>query len=110
MPPSQPERTTSEWLELCEREGIPANPVPNIEEILANGSLHRGMIRLAEHPAIGSYRVVGPGMILDATPVSVRRPAPRRSEHTVEVLAEVGYTAEEIAALVAEGAASVQED
>ena len=104
------ERTTSEWLELCEREGIPANPVPNIEEILANESLHRGMIRLAEHPAIGSYRVVGPGMILDATPVSVRRPAPRRSEHTEEVLAEVGYTAEEIAALVADGAASVRED
>ena len=23
------ERTTSEWLELCEREGIPANPVPS---------------------------------------------------------------------------------
>ena len=68
------------------------------------------MIMLAEHPVIGNYRVVGPGMILDATPVSVRRPAPRRSEHTAEILAEVGYTAEEIAALVADGAASVRED
>lgn len=101
------ERTTGEWLELCEREGIPANPVPSLDEILADESLHRGMISVAEHPVIGSYRVVGPGMIFDETPISVRRPAPRRSEHTAEVLAEVGYTAEEISALTAAGVAGL---
>src|ERR1700722_7826234 len=103
------ERTTSEWLELCEREGIPANPVPSIDEILADESLHRGMISVADHPVIGSYRVVGPGMIFDATPLTVRSPAPLRSQHTAEVLAEVGYTAGEISAMVADGAASVPE-
>jgi crotonobetainyl-CoA:carnitine CoA-transferase CaiB-like acyl-CoA transferase len=49
-------------------------------------------------------------MIFDTTPIAVRRPAPRRSQHTAEVLAEVGYTAEDITALVANGAAALPED
>jgi crotonobetainyl-CoA:carnitine CoA-transferase CaiB-like acyl-CoA transferase len=49
-------------------------------------------------------------MIFDATPVTVRRPAPRLSEHTAEVLAEVGYTADEISALVADGVAGLPKD
>jgi formyl-CoA transferase len=102
------ERTTGEWLELCEREGIPANPIPSLDEILADESLHRGMVSLADHPVIGPYRSIGPGMILDESPLTVRRPAPLRSQHTAEVLAEVGYTAEEISAMVADGAAEVR--
>jgi crotonobetainyl-CoA:carnitine CoA-transferase CaiB-like acyl-CoA transferase len=104
------ERTTGEWLELCEREGIPANPVPSLDEILADEALHRGMISVAEHPVIGNYRVLGPGMIFDETPITVRRPAPRLSEHTAEILSEVGYTAEEISTLVADGVAGVPKD
>ena len=102
------ERTTGEWLELCEREGIPASPVPSLDEILADESLHRGMVSLADHPVIGQYRQIGPGMILDESPLTVRRPAPLRSEHTAEVLAEVGYTAGEISVMVADGAAEVR--
>jgi crotonobetainyl-CoA:carnitine CoA-transferase CaiB-like acyl-CoA transferase len=103
------QRTTGEWLKLCEREGIPANPVPSLDEILADESLHRGMISPAEHPAVGKYRVIGPGMILDATPVTVRHPAPLRSEHTAQVLSEVGYTAGEITAMAADGTAGTRE-
>ena len=49
--------------------------------------------------------MIGPGMILDAAPLRVRRPAPRRSEHTAEILAEVGYDDTAIAALIESGAA-----
>lgn len=41
---------------------------------------------------------------LSETPASVRAPAPRLGEHTAAVLAELGYAAEEIAALRGEGA------
>lgn len=99
------ERTTAEWLELCEREGIPANPVPSLDDIVDDPELHRGMLTDAEHPVVGAYRSVGPAMIMDATPLTVRRPAPLRSEHTAEVLAEVGFTADDIERLVASGAA-----
>jgi crotonobetainyl-CoA:carnitine CoA-transferase CaiB-like acyl-CoA transferase len=49
-------------------------------------------------------------MIFDQTPITVRRPAPRLSEHTAEILAEAGYSAEEISALVADGVAGVPKD
>ena len=104
------ERTTAEWLELCEREGIPANAVPDIDEILADDDLNRGTVTVEQHPVVGPYRVVGPSMILDASPLRVRRHAPMRSEHTAEVLAEVGYDVDAIAALVASGAAHVRAD
>ena len=102
------ERSTSEWLELCEREGIPAHPVPTVDAVLDDPALHRGLVTDAEHPTIGTYRSVGPGMILDDAPLRVRRPAPLRSEHTVEVLAEVGYDQRSIDALIASGAAQVR--
>lgn len=102
------ERTTDDWLEVCAAQGIPANAVPDIDEILDDPALHHDMITLAEHPTVGTYRQIRPGMILDDSPLSVRRPAPLRSEHTAEVLAEVGYSDAEIAGLVASGAASVR--
>ena len=102
------ERTTAEWLELCEREGIPANAVPDIDEILHDDGLNRGTVTIQQHPVVGPYRVVGPSMVMDGSPLSVRRHAPMRSEHTAEVLAEVGYDADAIAALVAAGAAHVR--
>ena len=102
------ERSTAEWLELCDNEGIPANPVPTLDEILVDRDLHRDLISEAQHPVVGTYRLIGPGMILDAAPLQVRRPAPLRSEHTAEVLAEVGYDEASITALVEAGAVEVR--
>lgn len=103
-------RTTAEWLELCDELEIPANAVPSIEEIVEDPELNRGTITMAEHPVVGSYRSVAPGMKLYDTPASVRRPAPLLGEHTAEVLAEVGYDAADIAKLAETGAATVRTD
>ena len=102
------ERTTQEWIELCEAEGIPANVVPTLDELLDDPALHRGAITTAEHPVTGAYRSIGPGIVFDETPMSVRLPAPLVAQHTEEVLAEVGFTEAEITALVASGAAEVR--
>jgi crotonobetainyl-CoA:carnitine CoA-transferase CaiB-like acyl-CoA transferase len=102
------ERTTDEWLALCAEHDIPANPVPTLDEILEDPALHRGVVTMAEHPVTGPYREIGPGMILTETPLRTRRPAPLRSQHTVEVLAEVGYDRAAIDALIEAGAAQVR--
>ncbi len=101
------ERRTEDWLELCYEEGIPVNPVPSLDEILEDPTLHRGMVEMAEHPVVGPYRSVRPGLILDDAPLTVRRPAPLRGEHTTEVLAEVGYAPAAIEQLAGSGAVQV---
>ena len=53
------------------------------------------------HPGAGSVRMTGFPVKLSATPCEIVRPAPRLGEHTEEVLAEIGYGPERIAALAA---------
>ena len=103
------ERTTAEWLDLCEQHGVPANIVPTLDEILDDPALHRETVTMAEHPVVGAYRSINPGMIMSETPPTVRRPAPRRAEHTAELLAEIGYDADQIAELGASGAIELRE-
>jgi crotonobetainyl-CoA:carnitine CoA-transferase CaiB-like acyl-CoA transferase len=82
-------RPTAYWTEFCERHDIPAGPVRTLDEIVEE-------LPVAHHPTAGRYRVIPSPMRLSGTPTSVRRPAPRRGEHTEEVLTEVGLSADEI--------------
>ncbi len=94
------ERTTAEWLELCARLAIPAAPVPTIDEIVEDPALHRGVLREEPHPIVGSYRHIESPMKFSSTPTSLRRPAPLVGEQTMEILAELGFSAAEIDALL----------
>ena len=85
-------RTTAEWLEYCAEHDIPAGPVRSLDELVAE-------LPVAEHPVAGPYRVINPAVRFDATPAGLHRHAPLIGEHGDEVLAEVGYSAAEIAAL-----------
>lgn len=88
-------RTTAQWLEFCAKHAIPAAPGAGIDEIIAD-------LPEAEHPA-GPYKLIPPPVRFSATPASVRRPAALPGEHTREVLAEAGFTAQEISALIESG-------
>ena len=56
-----------------------------------------------EHPVLGRTTQVGLPFELSATPASIRTAPPLLGEHSDEILAEVGYSAAEIAALRAGG-------
>jgi crotonobetainyl-CoA:carnitine CoA-transferase CaiB-like acyl-CoA transferase len=55
-------------------------------------------------PVRGQTAVVGQGFKLSRTPASVAVPPPEAGEQSEEILAEVGYDAQGIAALRAAGA------
>jgi crotonobetainyl-CoA:carnitine CoA-transferase CaiB-like acyl-CoA transferase len=100
-------RTTSEWLEICARHDIPASAVPSLDDVVNDPDAHRGVLVDATHPLVGDYRQIRPAVTMSKTPGSVRRSAPLVGENTVEILGELGYTDEDIASLVAGGAAGV---
>ena len=98
------ERTTAEWLEICQANGVPASPVPSLDEVVDDPELHMGALTEAHHPEVGPYRQIEPAARFSRSPQSVRRPAPLLAEHTREVLAEVGYDDDAVDRLVADGA------
>jgi crotonobetainyl-CoA:carnitine CoA-transferase CaiB-like acyl-CoA transferase len=92
-------RTTAEWLELADDLGIPAGPVPSLDEIISDPAEHRGVLSEHDHPVVGRYRQIAPPARFDRTPVNVRRHAPLIGADTAEVLREIGLSAEEISSL-----------
>jgi crotonobetainyl-CoA:carnitine CoA-transferase CaiB-like acyl-CoA transferase len=62
-----------------------------------------GIVVESDHPAAGRLRQARPAARFSRTPPEIRRGAPRFGEHTQEILAELGYSADEIDALRADG-------
>jgi crotonobetainyl-CoA:carnitine CoA-transferase CaiB-like acyl-CoA transferase len=97
-------RTKAEWIEAFDAAGVPVGPVNSIGEALADPqTLARGMVVDLVHPEAGATKALGCPVHFSATPTSVERPAPMLGEHTREVLAQAGYSGDEIDAFVAEG-------
>jgi crotonobetainyl-CoA:carnitine CoA-transferase CaiB-like acyl-CoA transferase len=97
--------TTAEWLARFEEAGIPAGPILDVRQMHADPqTLEREMVREVDHPKAGRVKTLGPPIKFSRTPGSVRRAAPLFGQHTREVLAEHGFTEEEIDDLAAAGA------
>ncbi|MEA2386600.1 MAG: hypothetical protein QOJ22_774 [Thermoleophilaceae bacterium] len=97
-------RTTAEWLKLLDEADIPALPLNSIEDLLEDPHLTaRDFIRTVEHPTEGTIRTVGIPVKFSGTPGSIDRLAPTLGQHSAELLAEAGYSTEEIDGLAQTG-------
>jgi crotonobetainyl-CoA:carnitine CoA-transferase CaiB-like acyl-CoA transferase len=90
------QRTTAEWMPLLRKAGIPATTVGTLDDLIDD-------LPLAEHPHAGSYRVTPRVGALAPDAADVRRHAPLHGEHGREVLAEVGYTSDQLDRLERDG-------
>jgi len=92
------------WLEVLTAADIPCGPINHVDEALSDPQvLARQMIVELEHPLCGVVKSLGCPVVLSATPVSYRRPPPLLGQHTADILAELGYSAADVARLRAEG-------
>jgi crotonobetainyl-CoA:carnitine CoA-transferase CaiB-like acyl-CoA transferase len=93
-------RPCSDWLALFDEAGIPCGPINDYPHALADPQiLSRQMVIETDHPTLGRLKALGSPIKLSRTPPDPARRAPRLGEHTDEILAEAGYSAEAIAAL-----------
>ncbi|HEV2533278.1 CaiB/BaiF CoA-transferase family protein [Phenylobacterium sp.] len=96
--------TSANWMARLEAKGVPAGPLNTIAEAWADPQVQaRGL--LAE---VAGRRFVRTPIKLHGTPVALNRGPAEVGEHTREVLAEAGFSGEEIEALIANGAAAVE--
>jgi formyl-CoA transferase len=97
-------KTKFEAMQILNKYDIPCGPILSMKEIAEEPSLRKtGTIVEVDHPQRGKYLTVGNPIKLSDSPTDVRR-SPLLGEHTDEVMAELGYSAEQIMALRTAGA------
>lgn len=95
------ERTTAEALLALEQARVPAGPVLSPQQ--AHDDPHvqaMGILNPVDYPGLPKAApVVGTPVLLSETPGRITRRPPTLGEHTDEVMTEIGYSPEDIAAL-----------
>lgn len=99
------EKPTAEWVELCVSNDIPFAEVHDLDTIVNDPTLHRGVLVNDEHPVAGPYRRISSPVRFSATPADTTvRPAPLAGGDTDEILRSLGHSDEAIADLRRTGA------
>ncbi len=99
-------KTTKDWLDIFDKEGIPNGPINTIDKVVEDIQvLSRNMIVEVQHPTAGSFKMPGIPIKLSETPGRIRTPSPTLGQHTYEILKEhLGLDNMTIEKLAEEGA------
>jgi crotonobetainyl-CoA:carnitine CoA-transferase CaiB-like acyl-CoA transferase len=88
------------WIDSLNQAGVPCGRIYSIDEMFEDPQVQSlEMVETVESPYYHPLRLVGQGVRLSRTPSEVRVRPPECGEHTEEILASFGYTAQEIADL-----------
>lgn len=93
------------WVQMLEGVGVPAGPIYNLAQAWNDPHvLARGNVVEVEHPTAGVIKLPSMPVKFSATPGQVTAAPPLLGQDTDAVLAALGYTAADIAALRADEA------
>jgi crotonobetainyl-CoA:carnitine CoA-transferase CaiB-like acyl-CoA transferase len=88
--------TTAHWVEALNAKSIPSGCVLKLDAALTSAQAqHRQVIADVEQPCIGDIKLFNLTAKFSKTPGSIETPPPLLSQHTEEILTELGYTCEE---------------
>jgi alpha-methylacyl-CoA racemase len=102
------ERTRDEWSAFASEHDCCLEPVLDLDEALDSElvSARDMVVELDQPGAAAPVRLLGVPVKLSRTPGAPAGPGPSLGEHTEEVLSALGYSADEVAALLESGAAA----
>ena len=102
------EKPAEEWLAILEAAGVPCAPVLTRSEMLRHPQVQAaGIVVQTEHAHAGLLRQARNAARFETTVPEIRYGAPQLGEHTLEILAELGYGEAKRDALVQGGVAAV---
>ncbi|MDQ7905542.1 CoA transferase [Phytohabitans sp. ZYX-F-186] len=100
--------STETWLTVLRGHGITCAEVLDIRQVLESTTLaSRDLVYEAKGGDRDAFRMLASPIILDGTRLGTGSVAPRLGEHTAEVLAELGYSADQVRALTDAGTVKV---
>ena len=94
------EKTTREWIEILEAQGLPCGPINTMDQVVGDPQVEaRGMLVELEHPVAGKHVVTAPPYKFSRTNPSVDTAAPVLGQHTEDVMKELLGMSDEAFAL-----------
>ena len=104
------ERTTAEWRDRFHDARALYGPIHTVSGAVTQEQVRaRDVVTEVDHPTLGAIPQLQPVIGLGETPGEIAGPPPRLGQHSAEILGELGYDADQIEALVAEGVVIVPE-
>jgi formyl-CoA transferase len=101
-------RTTAAWTELLDKADVPVMPMHDLESLLQDPHLvATGFFPVVAHPSEGAVHSMKVSARFSETAAEPSRLAPKLGAQSEEVLAEAGFSADEIAAMVRDGVTKV---
>jgi hypothetical protein len=97
--------SSANWLGRFGAAGVPAAEVEGLDRVFARPQVAAlGAVQTLTERSGEEYKVVGAPMRLDHAALPYPRGAPTLGADTIEVLGELGYSADDVAKLVSSGA------
>ena len=91
-------------LEACDQAGIPCAPVQTLEQaLLGDQASANEFAERFDHPAVGPVTMPAVPLNFSDASYHTRHTSPAYGEHTNELLGELGYAADDITRLAADG-------
>jgi crotonobetainyl-CoA:carnitine CoA-transferase CaiB-like acyl-CoA transferase len=92
------------WVERFNAGGVACGLINDVKGVFDEPQVqHLGIVKEVVSKHHGPQRLVGQPVQLERTPSTITRAAPKRGEHSEEILKEIGMSAEELAVLKSKG-------
>lgn len=96
-------KDAAEWLQILKEVDVPAEYIQTVEEFIKDPQLlpeHNDMVAAWEDPVLGLMKGATSPIKASETPPEVKNAAPILGQHSVEILGALGYSEQDISALI----------